>query len=100
MREAIKYRNIERRSAIKFLTKQGKPPKTILKEMSIVYGNTCPAKTMVYKCHSLFKQDTHGLDETHNRSDHFKTYCKSKEGNNGSCSTQNKIVRKNDWSIR
>lgn len=60
MREAINCGNIKRRSVIKFLTMQEKPPKTIL---SIVYGNTCPAKTMVYKGHSLFKQDRESLED-------------------------------------
>ncbi|CAG9787364.1 unnamed protein product [Diatraea saccharalis] len=38
---------IEFRAVIKFLTKQGKPPQTILEEMSSFYGDSCPAKFTV-----------------------------------------------------
>lgn len=54
---------IEFRAVIKFLTKQGKPPQTILEEMSSVYGDSCPGKTMVYKWHNLFKQGRDSIED-------------------------------------
>jgi len=54
---------IEFRAVIKFLTKQGKTPQTILEEMSAVYGDSCPGKTMVYKWHSLFKQGRESIED-------------------------------------
>ncbi|CAH2257986.1 jg25254 [Pararge aegeria aegeria] len=54
---------IEHRAVIKFLTKQGKSVQTILEEMSSVYGESCPGKTMVYKWHTLFKQGRASLED-------------------------------------
>lgn len=54
---------IEYRAVIKFLTKQGKPVQTILNEMSSVYGDSCPGKTMVYKWHTLFKQGRDSIED-------------------------------------
>jgi histone-lysine N-methyltransferase SETMAR len=48
---------------IKFLTKQGKTPQTILEEMAVVYRNSCPKKTMIYKWNSLFKQGRDSLED-------------------------------------
>ncbi|KAI4461475.1 hypothetical protein MML48_5g00006571 [Holotrichia oblita] len=53
---------IEYRSVIKFLTRQGKSVATIMNEMSLVYGDSYPGKTMVYKWHSLFKQGRESLE--------------------------------------
>nr|XP_032518444.1 uncharacterized protein LOC116770915 [Danaus plexippus plexippus] len=47
---------IEFQAGIKFLTKQGKPPQIILEEITYVYENFCPGKTMVYKRDNLFKK--------------------------------------------
>ncbi|KAI4455264.1 hypothetical protein MML48_9g00016411 [Holotrichia oblita] len=46
-----------------FLTRQGKSVATTMKEMSLVYGDSCPGKTMVYKWHSLFKQGRESLED-------------------------------------
>lgn len=54
---------IEYRAVIKFLTRQGKSVATIMNEMSLVYGDSCPRKTMVYKWHSLFKQGRESLED-------------------------------------
>ncbi|CAH2086942.1 unnamed protein product [Euphydryas editha] len=54
---------IEYRAVIKFLTKQGKSVVTIIDEMSSVYCDSCPGKTMVYKCHSLFKKGRESLED-------------------------------------
>lgn len=54
---------IEFRAVIKFLTKRGKSVQTILEEMSSVYGDSCPSKTMVYKWHTLFKQGRESLED-------------------------------------
>ncbi|XP_045458202.1 protein GVQW3-like [Melitaea cinxia] len=54
---------IEYRAVIKFLTKQGKLVATIMDEMSSVYGDSCPEKTMVYKRHSLFKKGRESLED-------------------------------------
>lgn len=54
---------IEYRAVIKFLTKQRKSVQIILEEMSSVYGDSCPGKTMVYKWHSLFKQGRESLED-------------------------------------
>ncbi|CAK1578841.1 unnamed protein product [Parnassius mnemosyne] len=54
---------IEFRAVIKFLTKRGKSVHTILEEMSPVYGDYCPSKTMVYKWHTLFKQGGESLED-------------------------------------
>lgn len=54
---------IEYRAVIKFLTRQGKSVATIMNEMSLVYGDSCPGKTMVYKWHSLFKQGRESLED-------------------------------------
>ncbi|XP_045453290.1 protein GVQW3-like [Melitaea cinxia] len=54
---------IEYRAVIKFLTKQGKSVATIMDEMSSVYGDSCPGKTMVYKWHSLFKKGRESLED-------------------------------------
>lgn len=54
---------IEFRAVIKFLTKQGKPPKTIMNEMGAVYGDQCPSKTMIYKWNGLFKQGRESIED-------------------------------------
>lgn len=54
---------IEYRAVIKFLTRQGKSVATIMNEMSLVYGDSCPRKTIVYKWHSLFKQGRESLED-------------------------------------
>ena len=54
---------IEHRTVIKFLTKQGKNVQTITEEMSSVYRESCPCKTMVYKWHRLFKQGRESLED-------------------------------------
>lgn len=54
---------IEFRAVIKFLTKQGKNVQTILEEMSSVYGDSCPGKTMVYKWHNLFKRGRESIED-------------------------------------
>ncbi|XP_026737518.1 protein GVQW3-like [Trichoplusia ni] len=54
---------IEFRAVIKFLTKQGKTPQIIMEEMSSVYGDLCPGKTMIYKWHSLFKQGRDSIED-------------------------------------
>lgn len=54
---------IEFRAVIKFLTKQGKTPQIIMEEMSSVYGDSCPGKSMVYKWHSLFKQGRDSIED-------------------------------------
>ncbi|CAH2105735.1 unnamed protein product [Euphydryas editha] len=54
---------IDYHAVIKFLTKQGKSVATIMDEMSSVYGDSCPGKTMVYKCHSLFKKGRESLED-------------------------------------
>lgn len=54
---------IEFRAVIKFLTKQGKPPKTIMNEMGAVYGVQCPSKTMIYKWNGLFKQGRESIED-------------------------------------
>lgn len=55
---------IEYRAVIKFLTKQGKSPPTIMDEMSAVYGDHCPGKTMVYKWHGLFKLGRESIEKS------------------------------------
>ncbi|XP_026322447.1 protein GVQW3-like [Hyposmocoma kahamanoa] len=52
---------IEFRAVIKFLTKQGKPPQTIMNET--VYGDQCPGKTMIYKWHGLFKHGRKSIED-------------------------------------
>lgn len=54
---------IEYRAVIKFLTKQGKSPQTIMSEMSAVYGDPSPGKTMVYKWHGLFKLGRESIED-------------------------------------
>uniref|UniRef100_A0A2A4K4B1 Mos1 transposase HTH domain-containing protein n=1 Tax=Heliothis virescens TaxID=7102 RepID=A0A2A4K4B1_HELVI len=54
---------IEFRAVIKFLTKQGKGPQTILSEMQAVYGAQCPRKTMVYKWYGLFQQGREMIED-------------------------------------
>lgn len=54
---------IEYCAVIKFLTKQGKSVAIIINEMSLVYGDSCPEKTMVYKWHSLLKQGWESLED-------------------------------------
>lgn len=54
---------IEYRAVIKFLAKQNKSVKTILEEMSSVYQDSCPGKTMIYKWHSLFKQGRDSIED-------------------------------------
>ncbi|XP_026318431.1 protein GVQW3-like [Hyposmocoma kahamanoa] len=54
---------IEFRAVIKFLTKQGKPPQTIMNEMETVYGDQCPGKTMIYKWHGLFKHGRESIED-------------------------------------
>ncbi|KAI4461127.1 carbonyl reductase 1-related [Holotrichia oblita] len=53
----------EYRAVIKFFTRQGKSVATIMNEMSLVYDDSCPGKTMVYKWHSLFKQGRESLED-------------------------------------
>jgi [histone H3]-lysine36 N-dimethyltransferase SETMAR len=54
---------IEYRAVIKFLTKQGKPPKTILEEMLAVYGDDCPSKSTICEWSKLFKHGRESLDD-------------------------------------
>lgn len=54
---------IEHRAVVKFLTKQGKTPQTILQEMLAVYGDSAPGKTMIYKWHGLFKQGRESIED-------------------------------------
>lgn len=54
---------IEYYAVIKFLTKQGKSIQTLIEEMSSVYGDACPGKTIVYKWHSLFKHGKETLED-------------------------------------
>lgn len=54
---------IEFRAVIKFLTKQGKGPQTILSEMKAVYGAQCPGKTMIYKWYGLFQQGREMIED-------------------------------------
>lgn len=54
---------IEYRAVIKFLTKQGKTPQVILQEMSAVYGDSAPGKTMICKWHALFKQGRDSIED-------------------------------------
>lgn len=46
---------IEFRAVIKFLTKQRKTTQANLEDMLAACGACYSGKTMVYKCHSLFK---------------------------------------------
>lgn len=54
---------IEYRAVIKFLSKQGKTPQLIINEMKTVYGDRCPAKTMIYKWHGLFKNGRESIED-------------------------------------
>nr|XP_032518443.1 uncharacterized protein LOC116770914 [Danaus plexippus plexippus] len=54
---------IEFQAGIKFLTKQGIPPQIILEEITSVYENFCPGKTMVYKRDNLFKKGKDSIED-------------------------------------
>ena len=46
---------VEYRAVIKFLTKQGKSPKVMRKEMLLVYGDLCPAEATIKKWSREFR---------------------------------------------
>lgn len=54
---------VEYRAVIKFLTKQGKRPQDILREMKDVYGAQCPGKTMIYKWCSAFQMGRETIED-------------------------------------
>lgn len=64
-KERQQMEKIEFQAVIRFLTKQGKTPRIILKEMSYVYGDSSPANTMVYKWRSLLKQGRESIKDDH-----------------------------------
>jgi len=58
-----KLLDLEERSGIKFLTKEGKKPKEILKRMVAVYGESAPS---YYKAKFWSKQFKWGRESTEN----------------------------------
>ncbi|XP_045449441.1 protein GVQW3-like [Melitaea cinxia] len=54
---------IEYLTVIKFLTKQEKTPQTVFQEMSAVYRDSAPGKTMIYKWHALYKKGRDSIED-------------------------------------
>lgn len=66
-------------SVVKFLTKQGMSAQTTMGEMSLVQGDYCPEKTMIFKWYNRFRQGRESHEDDSRRGRSIEVNVKKKE---------------------